>query len=86
MIDAHRTPRLIARGAVLLAPAAFLLSLALAGCGEQPLHSEQGSPVVSVESEAGKKAIAESQKLFELRKAEEAKGARRKRALPADPG
>ncbi|WZO97725.1 hypothetical protein EP7_004770 [Isosphaeraceae bacterium EP7] len=86
MIDAIRPPRLIARGAVLLAPAAFLLTLSLAGCGQEPLHSEQGSPVVSVDSEAGKKALAESQQLYELRKEQEAKGARRKRALPVDPG
>jgi hypothetical protein len=86
MTDAPRPPRLIARGATCLAPMAIVLALTSTGCDQAPLHSEQGSPVVSADSEAGKKALAESQKFLDLRKQQEARAGRRGRRIPADPG
>ncbi|WP_337176331.1 hypothetical protein [Paludisphaera sp.] len=81
--DDRRGPRL--RGA-LPAPALALLALAWSapGCGDS--SPPPVSPVVAVDSEEARKALAEDQANREALKRKEAKAARRKKIeLPAEP-
>lgn len=66
---------------------AALLLLALlaptgAGCGA-PSHPVDGSPIVAPDSDAGRKALAESAELLKLRQRQEAS---RRRAIVAPEG
>ena len=61
---------------------ALLLALLAAGCSGEAARPEGASPIVDPASEAGKKAIAESEGLVKLRQQQEAKVRQRRRALP----
>ncbi|WP_435006872.1 hypothetical protein P12x_004330 [Tundrisphaera lichenicola] len=50
----------------------------LAGCGDSD-RPKDASPIVSPDSEAGRKAMAESSKFLELRKQQEANSRKRPR-------
>jgi hypothetical protein len=62
-----------ARAGGILALIATLLMLAVSGCNQGDGRSEDASPIVTVDSEQGKRAIAEADALSKLRKAQEAK-------------
>jgi hypothetical protein len=56
-----------------LVPVAALLMAISSGCDEGEGRSADASPIVSADSEAGKRAIAEADAFSKLRKAQEAR-------------
>ena len=68
-----------------LAPAvvALLATWAVPGCDSTHVP-EPASPTVGADSEAGKKALAEDEKLHKERQEREAKARRRAPSLPAE--
>lgn len=65
---------------------AALLITAVSGCSQGDGHPSDASPIVSADSERGKRAIAETDAFCQLRKAQEAKAyaraKKRRRTLP----
>ena len=68
----------------LLAPIGLLiLAILVPGCGE-PAHPSGASPVVSADSEAARKAIADADEVQKLRRQQEAKAHRRSPNIRTD--
>jgi hypothetical protein len=67
-------------------PTILILSLAAfgPGCSLGDGISENSSPIVQPDSEAGKKALAESERLFRERQEQEAKARKRFHGLPEE--
>ncbi len=66
---------------LVLALASFMLA---SGCGSELEHPKSASPIVQPESEAAKKAIAETEKMLRLRQEQEAKARKRLRGVPSE--
>ena len=67
----------------LIRPALFMALIAFcAGCDQSSNHNPAGSPIVQPDSEAGTKAIAQSENLLKLRQSQEAKARNRPKVTP----
>ena len=62
---------------------AIALAALAPGCGD-PGRPRDASPIVSPDSEAGKKAAAEAESFLKLRQEQEAAAHRRGRAVPVE--
>jgi hypothetical protein len=61
---------------------AFVLAMAIGGCHGEPGPPRDGSPVVSAESDAHRKALAETEQKIKKDKDAEAKAWRHKKNAP----